>query len=306
MPFYAFRLNAIKVNNQRGKIPDDDVVTFQVAVNTVLRGQGTILLEDVASGALLPLVPPPSPTYTFTPLAPNPGSAQNIDVDWIIGPFELAPGDGVTILYTGTNVSDQYVELNKADQDKLTLQLADAFAEAFFGEVVAGEAGAALGAVSSKASELLGKVSDVVGKVSDVLGDVLSDILGDIKDPVGKLVNYQPQGPCNGAAFGGQTQLTGAELAKLPYAPHSEYASLPNAVEFPTTVNLTDAVNHDTNICGHVADTDVMISVLQIPEVSARYYLNRVCKNQSLAGGIRKFAPAGQPISLRSFLHLTP
>ena len=290
MPFYAFRLNAIKVNNQRGKIPDDDVVTFQVAVNTVLRGQGTIILEDVVSGALLPLVPPPSPTYTFTPLAPNPASAQNIDVDWIIGPIEVAPGDGVTILYSGTNISDQYVELSQADQDKLTLRIADTFAETFFGEVVLGEVGAGLGAVVSTGQEVLGKVNDVL--------EVL-------KDPVGKLVNYQAQGPCNGVAFAGQTQLTGADLAKLPYAPHSEYASLPDSVEFPSTVNLTDTTNHDTSVCGHVADTDVMISVLQIPVVSARYYLNRVCKNQSLSAGLRPFVPAGKAIGLRSFLHLT-
>ncbi len=291
MPFYAFRLNALYVHNKRGNIPDDDVVTFQVAVNTVLRGQGVIVLQDVTSGTLQQLVPPPSSTYTFTPQEPNPDSAQNIDVDWIIGPFEIAPGDGVTILYSATNISDQYAGLNTADQDKLTLQLADAFAEAFFGNVVLGEGGTALGAVSSTASELLGKVSDV---------------LGAIKDPIGKLVNYQPQGPCNGVVFAGQTQLTGAELAKLPYAPHSEYASLPNAVEFPTTVNLTDAANHDTSVCGPGANTDVMLSILQIPVLSARYYLNRVCKNQSLAGGIRPFAPPGKAISLRSFLHLTP
>jgi hypothetical protein len=85
MPFYAFRLDALYVRNQRGKIPDDDIVTFQVAVNNVLRGQGAIILEDVTSGTLEQLVPPPSPTYTFTPLAPNPASAKNIDVDWIIG-----------------------------------------------------------------------------------------------------------------------------------------------------------------------------------------------------------------------------
>ena len=147
MPFYAFRLNSILVKNPRGKVPDDDIVTFQVVVNNVLRGQGSILLTDLAAGALIPLVPPPSTTYTFTPLAPNPGTAKNISVDWIIGPLMVAPTDGVTILYSGTNLSDNYSGPSQADQDDLEIRILNAFYGALWGQIVDGPVGAALGSV---------------------------------------------------------------------------------------------------------------------------------------------------------------
>jgi len=289
MPYYAFRLNAIHVQNQRGKIPDDDVITFQVVVNNVLRGQGTTTLTGIASGAVIPLVPPPSPTFTFTPLAPNPASAQNIDEDWIIGPIEVAPGDGVTILYSGTNVSDQYASLNQQQQDSIETQLLDVYYGALIGEAVGGAAGAAIGAVFSKTSDILGKVSDV---------------LSIFKDPVGEILNVQSQGPCNGIAFAGQSQLTGADLAKLPYAPHSEYASLPNALEYPMSVHLTDSDNHNTDTCGHIAETDVMLSILQVTEISVRYYLNRSFRNKNPETGLRQYSAAGKATNIRSLVHL--
>ncbi len=290
MPFYAFRLNSIFVNNPRGKVPDDDIVTFQVVVNNVVRGQGSILLTDLAAGALIPLVPPPSSTYTFTPFAPNPDTATNINVDWIIGPMRIAPTDGVTISYSGTNISDNYSGPSQKDQDDLEIRILNAFYGALWGQVTEGPWGAALGSVLTQGSEILGKIWDV---------------LGVLKDPVGELLNAQEQGPCNGAVFASATQLTGSEIAKLTFAPHSDYASLVDALEFPIVVHLDDSANHSAN-CGGVAHTDVSFSVLQISEVSVRQYIGRNNQLLNPENGIRQYATVGKAVDLYNLLQLTP
>ena len=53
MAFYAFRLDKIHVLNPRGKIGDDDVVTFNVFVNQIDRGHGAGFFTDLTAGAVV-------------------------------------------------------------------------------------------------------------------------------------------------------------------------------------------------------------------------------------------------------------
>ena len=80
MPFYAFRLDNINVKFQRGKIPDNDLVTFGVFVNQVDRGHGAATFDDLVSGADTPAVAVP----------PNTGWASARR--WIISPMEIDAG----------------------------------------------------------------------------------------------------------------------------------------------------------------------------------------------------------------------
>jgi hypothetical protein len=289
MAFYAFRLNSIFAQNQRGHVPDVDVVTFQVLVNTVLRGQGMITLQAVTSGTTLALALPPSNTYSFTPLAPS-QTSSNISTNWIIGPMQFAPTDGVSVVISITNISDNWSGTDQKKQDETEIAIANAFYGAMLGEVADGLDGLLVGSVLTKGSEILGKISD---------------ILGVLKDPVGELLGADSGGPCNGLAFASETKLLGNEVAALTFVPPSTYQSLPGALEFEKSVSGDDSANHNTGDCGHVAETTVSFSVLQLRSESLRTMLGWCFPTKAAASGLRQFVSPGKGFSLRNLVNFT-
>lgn len=289
MAFYAFRLNSIFVQNQRGKVPDVDVVTFQVLVNTALRGQGMITLPGMTSGTTLALALPPSNTYSFTPLAPS-QSSSHISTNWIVGPMGFGPKDGISIVISITNISDNWSGTDEKKQDETEIAIANAFYGALFGEITEGLDGLVVGSVLTKGSEILGKISD---------------ILGVLKNPVGDLLGPGTGGPCNGLAFASQTSLLGNEVAALTFVPPSMYQSLPVALEFEKSVSGDDSANHNTGDCGHVAETTVSFSILQLRSDSLRTMLGWSFPAQSAANGLRQFVSAGKGFSLRNLVNFT-
>src|SRR5919197_3150301 len=100
MPFYAFRLDSVHVLNPRGKIPDNDVVTFSVFVNQIDRGHGAGFFPALAAGAVIPAT------------AVTPNTRSGMSNDWIVGPLEIAPGDLIHVIYTGFNTSDSELDLS--------------------------------------------------------------------------------------------------------------------------------------------------------------------------------------------------
>ncbi len=255
MTYLAFTLNEINVIHRRGKINDDDVVTFSVLVNQIERGRGATLFPDIPGGG--------GASILVRELAPSTGAG--IDRNWVIGPLDIRPGDLVTIIYSGTNTSDSQLDLS--GQAQIELKILDALTTA-----VVGAAG--LGAI----------------------GSAISGALGFIGDPIGKLIGFEAQGPCNGTVFSDALQFTGDGLSGLAFAPLSEHASvlkstLPGATEFFFTKSYSDEAHHDSNACGDVARTNVTFSVLRLPFISVR----------GLAAGFPG-TPA-PPISIRAFAH---
>jgi hypothetical protein len=147
MSFFAFCLNTITVDNMRGKIPDNDVVTFSVMVNQGDRGHGAALFPDLAAGAVIPA----------RAVAPN--NRANISADWVVGPLELAADDLVSIVYTGNNTSDTELGLETQQQDQIEIKILNLIAGAATGAVgglVGSAVTAALGVVGDPVSKFLG------------------------------------------------------------------------------------------------------------------------------------------------------
>ena len=258
MSFYAFRLNSIFCNYQRGKQPDNDVLTFQVFSNKTLCGQGAITLNAVTSGNLIQLVPPPSTTYTFTPLAPN--YKDRINDAWIIGPIDVNPSDSISILYTATNTSDSDFNPDEVDRNRLEIQLLERYYQALL-SVAAIEVGGLVGAAIDLAAEIFKEAKDPLSKLSSTFKEI-ADV---ISDPVATLLGHIQDASCNGVVFAGVYTLSGEELDKLTYSAPTQYISLDRAHENTVSVHLTDASNHDTGNCGHVAETDISFSILALP-----------------------------------------
>jgi len=269
MPFYAFRLDNIDVKYQRGKIPDQDVVTFNVFSNKIDRGYGAAVYNDLVSGANIPAA------------AVAPKTSANMTTQWIVSPMEIAPADVVTIVYSGTNVSDwQLGTAAEQRQDQIEIQLLDKVTVAVLN-------------------------ATGVGAVVSVLGGLITSAL----DPIGRLLGFQSQGPCNGLVFSDAVSFTGAEIAALRFGPPDSqqhlYNSWPDSLEASFTRSYTDEATHNTNICGHIAETDVTFSVLQVAAVSVKYYMSLFHRYQPLSNGLRQFAtPPGAAFSLRRLMHL--
>ncbi len=265
MPFYAFRFDAIKCNNPRGKLPcDNDVVTFSVFVNQIDRGHGANFFvmcggETVNPGRLI---------------APN-NRAGAMGTDWIVGPLELVPDDLVSIVYSGTNTSDSQLTLETQQQDQIEIKILDTIYTAAAGAIIGGP-----------------------------IGSAISAVLGAIGDPVGKLLNVSPQGPCNGLVFSDAVQFTGAGLASQSFQPSgSLLVTLPQATEAAFTRSYTDETTHDTSVCGKIAHTDITFSVLQLPSASVRSCASHLFPTVKLSDGLRH-ATGSNAASLRSLIGL--
>jgi hypothetical protein len=261
--FYAFKLTDVNVERPRGKIPDDDIVTFSVFVNQSERGSGAALFPDLPAGSDVP-----------TSVVPVRSRRGVIGRDWTVGPLDIAPGDSVDMVYSGTNVSDSQLDLS--DQSEIEIKILDSV----------------LGAA--------------VGEIGGPIGSLVVGALNWVSDPVGKFLGYKPQGPCNGLVFAGTVSFTGDALARLPYGPVLPWdGGLLDVAESSVTREHTDDATHNSDICGEVALTAVTVSVLRVPYVSVRTQ-NRWFFDADLRRGVRQLAPDPDAAhSLKALLRLT-
>ncbi|MDY0883574.1 hypothetical protein ACFPL7_11500 [Dongia soli] len=289
MGFYVFKLDQIHVKNNRGKIPDTDLVTFSVFVDQVDRGHGTGTFPGLG------------PSAHSTPAnAVRPNNKANMDNDWDIGPLEIDPGSSVHVVYTATNISDaELTSLTRKQQDEIELKL--------------------LGAIATAAIAALSGGSSLAGEgIAAAVGKGVAAALGAITDPVAWFIGYAPQGPCNGPVFSDAVQFNGSGLdnlamAPLPLNPHIT-PRRPQYFLISFTRSYTDEATHDKQICGDIAETDVTFSILRMSFISVRWALNDRLPARfpaEIGAGLRHYADRqyGQPpatISVKSLLGLRP
>src|SRR4051794_34515921 len=106
MPRYVFQLDRMHVNNQRGKRPDKDVVTFGVQVGA----------DKYALVRLIDRQFPDPPGDPFPGAAEGVSSGDTIEFGlapprnprrrWEIGPIDIANDDAVLASFTAVNTSD--------------------------------------------------------------------------------------------------------------------------------------------------------------------------------------------------------
>jgi hypothetical protein len=262
MAFYVFRLAEIHVISTRDLRQDDDIVTFAVLVNEVTRGRASALFTAMVAGAsLAPSVLPPR-------------NGKNINRQWDVGPFQIAAGDAVKVIYSSTNIHDNAnITLETEQQDKIELKILD--------EIVTVAAGA----------------------VGGPIGAVLGAALGAITDPVGTLLGFERPVRCNGLVFSEVKLFTGEGLDRLSMAPLSPTVNHPAPPKWPAaafTDVLTDAATHDTTTCGDVASTEVTLHVFRLPFVSVRRLFTER-NNLSPSNGLRQANPQGE-VSLKARL----
>ncbi len=288
MGFYLFRLEKLDIKQKRGNVPDNDVITFTVMINQVDRGHGAGFFPAMVPGTA-------AYTYDITPdgLPAFPASNRvNMSGDWQIGPLETAPSDDVAVVYTGTNTSDSgLASLGTQKQEELELKILNTVAKKFVGLIAGVGLGGTLGSAFSSAFDSA------------------------FKDPVGDLIGYHRQGPCNGPVFAGIVSFRGSDLDRLamdvltytyfsgtPY-PETRTSMFPG-VRFAKS--YTDAATHDTGVCGAVAQTDVTFSVCRLPYISVKTWAPRRFSNPSLETGLRKFGKPNTTISVKSLLGVRP
>jgi hypothetical protein len=263
MAFFAFHLDRIDFRFQRGKVPDNDIVTFGAFVNQIDRGHGAGLFTDLVSGAQVPSSAVPESGII------RPDLRRRFAVEWLVGPLEIAPGDGVTVVYSGTNISDS-TDANAQQQSDIELKILDALTNAVL-------------------TAAAGPLGDVVGKVLDGLGD-----------PIGKILGVSHHN-CNGLVFSDAVQFVGSGLEKLAF---SHTTMLPDAQLFSFTKSYTDETTHDSDQCGHIAETDVRFSVIRLSSLSLRFYNNAgmFFPGKDLSKGLRQLGTPGSTIRVRSLL----
>jgi hypothetical protein len=97
-------------------------------------------------------------------------------------------------------------------------------------------------------------VGSTIGEAGGAIGSFLAD-------PVGKLLGYEPQGPCNGLVFGANLSRSSRDLESLDWAPNPyEWATGP--VEMAVmTQSFDDSATHPAEHCGGTAHTEIDITV---------------------------------------------
>jgi hypothetical protein len=285
MSFYVFKLDKLGIQQTRGKIPDEDVVTFTVFVDDLDRGHGT--------GKFIGMTTHSEASTTDGAadggLAYPAGNLLNMYRDWRLGPLEIRHDEKVGVVYTGTNTSDEQLSsLDTQEQDDLEIKILDYVAKKYVELIVGG--------VSA---------SDIASALSSAFNDAF-------KDPIGALLGYQQQGPCNGVVFSGTVPFTGEELDGLDYVaiPQTTNATPPlpdqSVTSFANT--YTDGATHP-QICGPPASTEVTFSVFKLSFISVTWAVqNRFLSTSGghYGPGLRQFGQPGTRISIKTLLGIRP
>ena len=286
MSFYEFHFEEFHTFHKRGNIPDTDLVTFTVLINQIDRGHGSDTFPSVISNHTESVY-----DDADTGLRAYPAKNRlNMTESWGVGPLEIAPGDDVIVAYSGTNISDQS-NPDTAAQDRLELDILNQVAK----KGVALFLGAGFG-------------SEIGGLFSDAFNEFF-------EDPVGDFIGYKSVGGCNGPVFVDARRFSANDLDSLDVqpltfinAPTTDYASVQN-YPFPGvrfTQHNTDEATHDSDQCGHIAETDVTFAIFRLPFVSVRKLVARRKPGLFLSQGLRQLNPSGDAFSLKSVLGVLP
>jgi hypothetical protein len=261
MSFYAFSLDFIDVKFQRGKLTDVDVITFSILVNQVLRAKGVGKAAAATGGSI---------AFGAVPIDSGSGNVHKGQGRWVAGPLSIAPGDQVSICYSGTNISDTDSQLNAQQQGEVEIKILDAV------------------------------VSAAVGAIGGAVASAISSALGFIGDPIGKFLGFSKQGPCNGTVFSDAVTFTDTAMANLAFQSRFD-PDVPGSSVFSFNRSYTDEATHDTSVCGHIAESNVSFSIYQIPaSVSLRFYGGARFGLRTLTRGIRPLA--APPFTARALL----
>ena len=174
----------------------------------------------------------------------------------MLGPIEVTPTDLVTLVITGTNTSDS--ALSDQDAEQLEIKVLDAIVT--FG---------------------LNKGIDALATIG-LPGDILNDFVKALDDPVGTFLGWHAQGPCDGLVVTDAYAFTGAQLAAFDYTPpptgmfsNDVVYGLEQAIHTLPVHHVTDEQTHNTNTCGHIAETELTLSVVRLPYLSMLNCLGR-------------------------------
>jgi hypothetical protein len=246
---------------------DDDVVTFSVFVNKTLRARASGTIVTVLAVSDYPSAVIPVHNAMNVARGDNPQAVWSIPgTAWMTGPLEIAPGDEIAIVYSGTNVSD-LENLDGAKQAAIELKILDVIVPA-----VATAAG----------------VGFILSAVTAAIGNA---------DLIGTLLGYHQPVPCNGTVFSDAVTFVETELEDLNFGPPAGYPHrLPERdhrhIHKPQPQwPIYDEAGHPSS-CGHIAETDVTFSVIRIPSASARFYFLHI-DERNLANGVRRLNPPG-------------
>jgi hypothetical protein len=288
MSFYEFRFERFQVLHKRGIINDQDLVTFTILINGMDRGHGSVLFSVVSSNSVHSVDDIAADSWYRAYPA---GNTLNMTSGWVTGPFEIAPDDDVVVIFTGTNTSDSSLSsLPHQDEDELELKI--------------------LNQIAKKGVALVSGVG-----LGEELGNLFSEAFEKIfEDPVGDLIGYSRQGPCNGPVFSDAIRFTGHDLDHLDAQQLSPNPPATGSYRNPGvrfTRHYTDEATHDESICGHFADTDVTWALFRSPYVSVKDLIDWRFRGMSPSAGLRhlaqppKFQP-GSTISIKSLFGVLP
>jgi hypothetical protein len=273
MSFYQFRFEQFHAIYLRGRTGDVDLITFTILINQRDRGHGSNFFY-VGAGSIQS-----TDDFSFleTNYATPPTQPLNMTADWMVGPFEIAPDDNVVVIYTGTNTSDSSLA-NSEEAERFQLDV--------------------MNTIAVKGVALIAGI-----ELGEELGEIFSEGFRElIADPVGDLIGWVPDGPCNGAVFADAIGFTGRQLDNLAVGPltHTLNPRTDYAKEVPYeypgvrfTKNYTDAASHNTERCGDPAETDVTYAVFRLPYISVKDLMAKRFPNQIYYH--KGMLPLGQP-----------
>ena len=218
MAKYLFRLESMHVTNQRGKVPDQDVVTFGLRI-------GGIDYGPLAPGASQ-ITASSGNTIQFTDHERR--DARGFFGQWEVGPVAVGDDDVVEVMYSIVNVSSSDPG-HPTPEEVEKLALATWAGLVGVGAAVGGAVGAVVGAV-------VGAIASIAAVLVDIFGRGTPD--------------------CNGVVGGDKVWLTGAELSKRTAADPGTFTitsesgnpDIPSDCGAPSRVEVTLSV---TRVSGY-------------------------------------------------------
>jgi hypothetical protein len=151
--------------------------------------------------------------------------------------------------------------------------------------------------------------------ILDSLADEVNKALRAIGDPVGSILGFKPEGPCNGTVFSDAVLFPSDSLANLSFADHGSDNFVPDGPDVtstgakatiflkPDTGTYTDEATHNSDICGHIAETRVQFTIYRLDEgVSLRAYGSKRFGLGTLEKGISRLGTP--PFTVRKLLQL--